>query len=664
LPDARAALADIGRRSPLIDWRLLLQAILAGIFGDADSVAANRTRIAPNAFASRIAAALFDVAGDPAAQPPACRKLADDARILPDVRRAAAVNPKSYPEGFELVAQTAIRLHAAGRIELALVFLCSYLNQLAGDAFNDALGTQMPSLFAADPKLMGRIDLRDSIFNTPLSDGDYADDAFNCILYRLSPPNRWSMHEKAILLLQACRYAKANSQADFSDPFDNKDDSDQPCGIHAIAPLSREVLSLWPELTEAYELWLWAEDQLGVVRSAAFEHWHKANPSDPNVLVRWISRLIRHDQFKFAMGPMEKLRKFPGEKRKWQSLGANMALHQLRNAILMGRPLSDRDLGVAPDDLPPVPAAALRLLQHVCSQSTRPIADTLQATVATLENPWIALFLAIEAFGNDLAEAHLAGPIRKRFDAPPDQLARQLLETIQCEFLSHELPVGAPILEPFLRKTLDPLQTADELCDVLAPILLAPAWYLSPLFGPIKNSALAAALVRFHAADIELADRGTLLLSLYCIRQIQLYDFMDSSSSDFLRYSIILFHAASTSPHSETPAHKKLRTQILNKSLAPPLPPPSVKPSKVELLRELLLTSTDAEEAFDHIRMAADRWYNLPGPNSFSGSKPKKKPKKKPQAKPKKETAQKPPKAPSAKDIFNKLLDELQLPLF
>lgn len=366
---ARRHLGQISRQSPLIDWRLLLQALMAAHLLDKTAAQAAAQRIDEKSPARHVAAAFIPAANqDPGApamdtlvtllHPPTLRRTVESV-----ISRAVDTSDESM----ERVVTTALELQQAGRHEWA-----SALPVAFGEAFSDDDGEfidiLLRTLVARDRRLGARCKLRAT------ADAETDPDVLPQRI--MSAANVFeerglglSAHERAVIGLIMCRgmrHFSEDSQPSFL--LDLDDDTDEFGDPELLIVVARSAVACWPELDELYECWHYAEQQLDQHSCEALTHWSRHDPENVEVLVRCINELIQNKLFKRAEAALARLRKFPGERRQYTTFRNLWARYRCKDAYVSKKRAVIQGMLKQPEDLTDDTIFMLRLVDQLLTK--------------------------------------------------------------------------------------------------------------------------------------------------------------------------------------------------------------------------------------------------------------------------------------------------------
>lgn len=267
--EALERLTTIGRRSPLVDWRLFLQILIEQPKGNRTDLENILRRMQPGSPAHGAALRAVDKKSEDNKGPLFKRLAALENRL----RNGVLPNCEN-----KNLSQELLRLLNDNRPGLAVTLATALASPLASQyEFDRFLNT----LFKANHKSfsINRIYLRLLYKEEPNS--LLSPDGLNII-----HDEKWSKAEQVTLWTEIFRLAKC----EWAEEKLNEDDEDLEYVFEVlIEPLLGEcikLISIIPDCRELYEFWLWALNEMNLAKHAALTAYANAFPGDTEILTR------------------------------------------------------------------------------------------------------------------------------------------------------------------------------------------------------------------------------------------------------------------------------------------------------------------------------------------------------------------------------------------
>lgn len=415
--EARRRLADVGRRSLLVDWRLFVQAYLAAREGHAAEVEAASRRIQPGTPAAGLAELL-----------PACLKR--DGKTLEGSELVGQWF--TGPMEFSTLAAAFSKAYGSAGMRKAKVPFKTLVQALVQAGRPSAAGVVIASV-SQDQR-------SDQIMELAVEAGFPKRLAVLPVVNEMSPWLRfenlqetlerfsWPPRERAVLLQYMAREFQRWSLSELGDePWleeDDLDDEDREIRARVIR-WCRESASLWPELRETYGIWRWAERVGCDFRADQAEV--KAFPRDPAAWQRLVYRTAAVAKFREAESAIARLERLHGSESRLPEIKAHLVYQRLVHAFDKQQPprkLHELAASYTGDDIFERVGIAVRLwLRAQGRKEKRQLGEAMNALGA----PWLVSFFSDLLSDQGVSEAGLPAAVRRSLQNDPEAVATDFL---------------------------------------------------------------------------------------------------------------------------------------------------------------------------------------------------------------------------------------------
>lgn len=463
---ARKSLGHIGRQSPLIDWRLLLQVMMAAHLQDESGALAAFQRIHSQSPARHVAAAIMRTA-NPDPDRPALAAL--ESQFRPPTLRTmiedlvSRVVQTSGDPAIDRVLDAVRILHTAGKSEWATAIPVAF-----GDLFDEGDGSMIDELMdrlpGIDRRLVDRCRIRaSSDVDHDLTYLSMRLKAVDYVIFRYG--KEYSAHERAILGLILCRTIKkcfsAGPAVWISEDPKMIGELIDPAFLIEVA---RNSLACWPDLDELYELWHWAESLSDPSPCEALTSWSRHDPDNVEVLIRCIDELLENRRYKRAEAALSRLKQFPGERRQYAERFERCVWQRCVDACETNQPAILRALLRQADEMADETLWMVRLADQIMTQRDGSLSAIFDSMDGSPHNFWDFLLRAV-----DLQAGERIPDFLKERTAWLEQYAAELASRwleqskLYAQFMPDyvQVPDSGGLMHRILKKLQNPQQQFD-----------------------------------------------------------------------------------------------------------------------------------------------------------------------------------------------------------
>ena len=403
---ALEGLKVVGRRSPLVDWRLFVQGLVSIQQQDrtgADLAVKRMQRGCPaQRAAERLLVRVDEGVGFYGRRLKALEQEVDRGRL----------KPNAYPKLRGVVK----RALAEGRPGLALAMTTTFAMTIESE-FDADRYYSMFDREAADGFSLTHIYIRSAIVEHPekaLLHPQFSEDLRSSVWSKVEAARLWIRFFEQV----RGRWAELQSDLDewmLEDAVEN-----------LLEPLLADCRLLVPKLQdcrELYEFWIWAEKECKVGTHHGINAYLKAFPADPEVLALAVRRFAEEKDFKAAERWLGRLGKLKEAELLVESLRPVIQFHRIRNAFQLEDQAQVESLASVysgQNVLETVQVAFMRW--HLASKGER---RKRGVELAALNVPWLVLF-----YGGIHCVSKLPAAVTRSLKNDPDAVLRGFLEQL------------------------------------------------------------------------------------------------------------------------------------------------------------------------------------------------------------------------------------------
>jgi len=500
ISQARELLHGIGRRSPLVDWRLFIE-ILAAYRSDSVSEAEVAfRRMLPNCPVWQLARTVLEDSA-PTCELESTNEVLDENELairLADLQKKFDAVGKVAKAQLPILDGVITCALQQQRPHLALTVLTSYVQ-------NDARhGLHMDEFLRTNLKRWSPLNSSRLFIRASVSDSSENLSSWEILEY--ADMSFWNKKERALLCLKGVSELQKEIQLeneDLDSYVDFASDDEMSGDLAEIVTYCRKAINYDSTLREIYTIWDWAEQQQQSRKFRAAQAFCRAFPRDIEAQEMLILRAAKAGVNKQVEAGLNRLRDIPGTRAVVARLEHTVIYLAVKNAFEAGKFDAVESLGCKYQDGQLFEMVNVAVYRWMAAQTNKD-RRLRGLDLAALNSPWLVFYTCRE-IDSTLQSNRLPAAIKRGLKNDHDGVLNGF-----CAFVDYNRNITVrdkALLTPLIAAIGNPATSLVELCKVLTVVLsknMRELFYLA-------NEELMRAVLRLLNADEDSQSLGLLL---------------------------------------------------------------------------------------------------------------------------------------------------------